>query len=743
MPEQSALVIAARPLSGETSSGEVLSRGARAVAAAYIVAAMAYLGWRPTTFNDDALLFSVVIYAAELFGFGLSILHLAMTWRLTQREPPPPEPGLAVDVFIPTINEPVDLVRRTVMAAMRMDYPHLTWLLDDGNRPAMRALAAELGCRYLARSDNIHAKAGNLNHALAHSAGGFVALFDADHAPRRDFLTRTLGYFRDPRVAFVQTPQDFFNLDSYEHRQAPQRQRVWMEQSFFWRVIQRGKDWWNAAFFCGSCAVMRRSALDDAGGIATGSVTEDLHTSLRIHKKGWRSVYHAEPLAFGVAPASIQQYLRQRLRWGQGAMQVLRRERILFARGLSAGQRLCYLATLGAYLDGWQKLVFYLAPAFVLLTGIMPVADLGAEFFARFIPYYLLTFLMFEEMGRGFGRALLVEQYNMARFAAFLLATLGFFRKSLRFDVTSKLLTADGERGLLLMLPQILVLAANVLAIPLGVALNLASPTLPASALVANIVWASVNAGLAVILLRFSRDRLRYRRGEYRFPIPLPARIHLTDGAPVFGIIDDISGDGFSFYGRASESIAPGDVLRIEIFLPTTSLSVDAAVRSLRRGGEGDQHYVKAIGCSFIWADRDQQDQLAVFLYASDVQWKLNGLGEQAVPPLQRLRRWLSGVAEDTAPAPRWASAMVLEGEGPEEHEAAVGIISVGGADRRLVTLKPIPEDRPIRLRIFTRSGSARFGGSARLRERISTPTQPLHHYALRLDTAPEPSAAP
>ena len=168
------------------------------------------------------------------------------------------------------------MLRRTLLAASRMEYPHQTWLLDDGNRPEARALADSLGCRYLARERNTDAKAGNLNNALQHSEAELIAVFDADHAPARDFLTRTLGYFADPAVAFVQTPQDFYNLDSYQHRQHPRRHLVWTEQSLFFRVIQRGKDCWNAAFFCGSCAVLRRRALDKIGGFATGSVTEDL-----------------------------------------------------------------------------------------------------------------------------------------------------------------------------------------------------------------------------------------------------------------------------------------------------------------------------------------------------------------------------------------------------------------------------------------------------------------------------------
>jgi cellulose synthase (UDP-forming) len=255
-----------------------------------------------------------------------------MCWRLSVRSAPAPCEGLSVDVFVPTYNESVELVRKTLLAAQAMDYAHTTWLLDDGRRPEMKALAEQLGCRYLARADNAHAKAGNLNHALAQSRAELVAIFDADHAPRRDFLTQTLGYFDDDaspscrrhRTSTTSTPQ---------HRRRGAGRAVWTEQSLFFRVIQRGKDCWNAAFFCGSCAVVRRSALDAVGGFATGTVTEDLHTSMRIHAKGWKSVFHAEPMAFGLAPESIEPFIGQRVRWGQGAMHVWRKEGILTHRG--------------------------------------------------------------------------------------------------------------------------------------------------------------------------------------------------------------------------------------------------------------------------------------------------------------------------------------------------------------------------------------------------------------------------
>lgn len=288
---------------------ERLSAFAQILIFLYLALATIYLVWRAGTLNPDAPVFSGLVYGAELFGFGTTLLHLFMVWRLSVRHAPPAPSGLSVDIFVPSYNEPVDMVRRTLLAARNVDYPHDTWLLDDGNRAEMAALAAELGIHYLARTDNRHAKAGNLNNALKHSTADFIATFDADHAPKRNFLDETLGFFRDPKLSFVQTPQDFFNLDSYQHRKSPRDQQVWTEQSLFFRVIQRGKDVWGAAFFCGSCAVVRRSTLDEIGGFCARSITEDLETSVAIHKAGYRSIYTPEPLAFGIAPSSASPFL--------------------------------------------------------------------------------------------------------------------------------------------------------------------------------------------------------------------------------------------------------------------------------------------------------------------------------------------------------------------------------------------------------------------------------------------------
>ncbi len=711
-----------------TQDHETLHVPQQSVVLVFLAVAIWYLSWRAGTLNSDALVFSWVIYAAELFGFGTVLLHLFMTWRLKVRRSPEAPDGLKVAVFIPTYNESVDLVRNTLIASMHMEYPHETWLLDDGNRPQMRALADELGAHYLTRTENIHAKAGNLNHALLHTDADFIAVFDADHAPQRHFLTRTLGYFQDEKVAFVQTPQDFFNLDSYQHRWLPGRRSVWTEQALFFRVIQRGKDYWNAAFFCGSCAVVRREALDRIGGFATETVTEDLHTSIRLHKLGYRSVYHPESLAFGLAPSSVVPFLKQRVRWGQGAMQVWRQEGVLTARGLSLPQRLNYLASMATYFDGWQKGIFYLAPAVVLITGVMPISALGMEFFLHFIPYYLLSFWVFEEVGRGYGRSLLIEQYNMGRFAAFAWATLALFRRKLRFSVTSKGLSRASETYRFL-IPQMTILGLNVLGLLAGLVLFMVMDGhLPVLALLVNSVWAAINLSLALAVVLFTLGRADQRRIEYRFPIPLPARIRFEGGACLLVTVDDISSDGCRLYGPLPPSLGMGDPLAGVIALPSGSVPFRARTVALIRSESSGEPYTKAVGCEFLWESDAERDALKLFLYGSDLQWHLHSLREQSHTPLGWLAGLWHGDRTEDLGLDRW-NAVTYRFPGEQDDEL-LGLVSLPlghGRQRQFLSFAPLPPRGRLEGRITTRMEQADFSAIIGECRMVESPIAPLY----------------
>jgi cellulose synthase (UDP-forming) len=232
----------------------------RLVAAANMLAGLAYLSWRYTaSVNPAALILSVLLLAAESYGF----LYALTMWKPIRRVSLPPPEGCSVDVFITTYNEPQEIVRMTAEAAVAIEWSPLSvYILDDGARAEMRDLASRLGCGYITRGEewkgkDRHAKAGNVNNALGLTSGEFILMLDADQIPDPTIISKILGYFNDPRLAFVQSPQSFYNL--------PPGDPFGSDAPLFYGPIMRGKDGWNAAFFCGSNALLRREALMQVG----------------------------------------------------------------------------------------------------------------------------------------------------------------------------------------------------------------------------------------------------------------------------------------------------------------------------------------------------------------------------------------------------------------------------------------------------------------------------------------------
>ncbi len=663
-----------------------------------------YLTWRLGTFNPDAPIFSTLLYGAELFGLATVLMHGFMTWRLSVRQSQTPEEGKSVDVFITTLNEDASIIRRTALTALSMDYQHNTWILDDGNRKEIRALAENLGCGYISREVNTHAKAGNLNHALSLTSGEFIAIFDADHAPKKSFLARTLGYFRDAEVAFVQTPQDFYNLDSYQHRTNEKLKRVWTEQSLFFRIIQRGKDVWNAAFFCGSCAVIRRSALEAIGGFATDTVTEDLHTSVRLHKAGFKSVYHDESLAFGIAASQVKPFLSQRIRWGKGAMQVWRMEGIVFSRNLTLAQKICYMASILTYFDGWQKFIYYITPAMVLMTGLIPVNTTMNDFLLHFVPYFVLSLWSFEELGRGYGRTLIIEQYNMARFGAFCSATLGLVFPASRFRVTSKHMTATSGMWRWLV-PQYGVLILNAAAIVAGALLYMNIRHISFFSLTANILWSMINLLMAGFILAFSQKRAAFQRSDYRFSIPLTARMQQPEGELLVAL-QDISSSGITVIIPGIHLLQRGDDIKGEIFLPDGFLPFRATVCNASRQKLPQQ--MTRIGCKFSWERDQDRNRLERFLHGSDLEWQLHHLSERSPTLLERLlpKQMRNDGKDELKEAKRRAQldASILYYPSEQDHRAqpAMMINANGKSGKNIVSFLPIPLGSDIESRVFS-----------------------------------------
>lgn len=340
-----------------------------------------YLYWRITeTLVTDGVLESLLsagLLAAECYAWLVLVLSFfQVAWPLERKIVPLPEKTdtwPSVDVYIPTYNESLEVVRDTVLAAQNIDYPSdklNIYLLDDGKRPEFGAFASKAGVGYITRSDNAHAKAGNLNNALKETTGELICIFDCDHISTRAFLQATVGAFLvEENLALLQTPHHFYSPDPFERNLVSGRE-VPHEGELFYGPIQKGNDYWNATFFCGSCAVIRRTALEQINGFAVETVTEDAHTALKLQRKGWATAYLGIPMAAGLATERLSLHIVQRARWARGMTQILRRDNPLLGRGLTLPQRLCYLSAMLHFQFPLARFVFLTAPLAYLLFGL-------------------------------------------------------------------------------------------------------------------------------------------------------------------------------------------------------------------------------------------------------------------------------------------------------------------------------------------------------------------------------------
>ncbi|MFH7242233.1 MAG: UDP-forming cellulose synthase catalytic subunit [Spirulina sp.] len=629
-----------------------------------IVVTLRYLYYRTlNTLNFDGWVnttFSLLLYAAELYAIGTLILAYFQTLKLKHRrsvsmDRVPLDQWPQVDVYIPTYNEDIEIVRKTALAALVIDYPagkKNIYVLDDGRkyperRAKLRQMCEEIDCELVTRGDNNHAKAGNINSALNRTPGDLVLILDCDHIPTRNILKETVGFFLNPKVSLVQTPHWFYNPDPFERNLLTQG-KVPVGNELFYKVLQKGNDFWNASFFCGSAAIVRKKHLLEVGGIAVETVTEDCHTSLRLHSKGYETVYYDKIMVAGLAPEKFSSYVGQQVRWARGMAQILRLEWPLFNRKLTIPQRICYTSATTHFFFGFPRLMYAIAPIAFLMFGVNLVRGLGVETLTYALPSILLALNANYIIQKGVRFSFWNEifEYSMAfqdgivTFMALVNPKMG------SFNVTDKGLQVtkrdfDWASVRLLVIIGILSLVSLIL-VPYWLITELQD----ADAVWINATWCVVNLVLlsAAILVALEQPQLRQSHRLNR-----QLRVTVFSGNSTFhGSTIDISETGAQILLTDWPNLP--DTVDVEIHGDTTS-RVFLQGRVLRVNPRNDQEV--AITVTFEDMTQAQQDDLMLVIFSDVSQW-YSQTRNNADKPLESIRFLMTSLLRafrDTKPS--------------------------------------------------------------------------------------------
>ncbi|WP_239805388.1 UDP-forming cellulose synthase catalytic subunit [Croceicoccus hydrothermalis] len=527
-----------------------------------IVVSTRYIFWRTTqTLDFESVTGAVLggtLYAAELYAYLILVLGFLQTAYPLDRPivsmRGEPEDWPTVDIFVPTYNEDLDIVRNTVFAAMDIDYPadrFRVYILDDGRRPEFQAFAREAGCGYLTRADNKHAKAGNLNMAMRKTEGELIAIFDCDHVPTRAFLQTTLGWFqRDAKLALLQTPHHFYSPDPVQ-RNLQTVEDLPGEGDLFYGPVQKGNDLWNAAFFCGSCAVIRRDALMQTNGFAGETVTEDAHTALKLQRMGWNTAYIDTRLSAGLATERLALHVGQRIRWARGMTQIMRIDNPLTGRGLNLRQRLCYLNAMLHFQFPVPRIVFLISPLAYLFFGENVIEASASLIFAYALPH-LYCAMVSGAIIHGRNRRPFWSEIYETLLAFHLvkptIATLFQPRKG-KFNVTDKGSSLqDTYFDFNIVRPHLICIALVLLGIVVGAVKLAYFPHLfdiQADSFALNTAWASFSLIILIASVSVARETRETRR-NIRIPAKLPITVHFDNGHLIDATSQEISMGGLS-----------------------------------------------------------------------------------------------------------------------------------------------------------------------------------------------------
>ncbi|ADV82217.1 UDP-forming cellulose synthase catalytic subunit [Terriglobus saanensis] len=532
--------------------------------------------------------FILVLCFAESYAFAILFLGYLQTMWPLRRTPVPlpdnPDDWPEIDLLIPTYNEPLNIVRYTVLASMNIDWPAdklNIYILDDGKREEFRAFAEEAGVGYMTRDDNLHAKAGNINRALKRLKAPLVAIFDCDHVPTRSFLQVTIGWFlRDQKLGMLQTPHHFYSPDPFE-RNLGQFRTIPNEGELFYGIVQDGNDFWNATFFCGSCAVLRKTALDEIGGIAVETVTEDAHTSLRMQMNGWNTAYINIPQAAGLATERLSGHVKQRIRWARGMIQIMRTDNPLFCKGLKPAQRLCYFNAMTHFLYALPRLIFLTAPLIYLILGHTNVPGYWAAILAYAFPHLVLSSIANSRIQGQHRHSFWNEIYEtvlapyifLPTMLAFINPKLGSFNVTAKGGVVSDRffdnriaapftwMLGINVIGLLCAIPRFLQFPGSDSVFPLNVLASMYDGSHPGT-IVMNLIWTLFNMMVLGVATSVAWES-QQRRTTVRVIMQVSAHVMLSSGTSISGITADVSSGGVMMETDMPMNIPVGESVRL------------------------------------------------------------------------------------------------------------------------------------------------------------------------------------
>ncbi len=606
-----------------------------------------YMFWRltETTYWERPLdaAWGLLLVAAEVYSAIVLMLGYFQTaWPLRRKPMPLPasrDEWPTVDIFIPTYNEPLGVVKPTIYAALAIDYPAdkiSIHVLDDGRRPEFKAFCEEVGVTWTIRTHNRHAKAGNINEALKITKGEYLAIFDCDHIPTRSFLQIGLGWFlRDKQLSMLQTPHHFFSPDPFERNLGTFR-KVPNEGELFYGLVQDGNDLWNATFFCGSCALLRRTMVEEIGGIAVETVTEDAHTALKLHRLGYTTAYLAIPQAAGLATESLSGHIGQRIRWARGMTQIFRIDNPLTGKGLKLGQRLCYLNGMMHFFYGIPRLVFLTAPLSYLFFGAHVIHAAAGTIAIFALPHMMHASITNSRMQRSFRHSFWAEVYESV-LASYITAPtlLALINPKLgKFNVTAK----GGQISkdyfdYAISRPYLFLLVLNLLGFIAGLVniyLNWGDRG-EVSTIVLNLAWTTYNMLILGASVAAASER-RQVRTTHRVEMKMPVMLKFSTGRTLACETMDYSEGGVGVKLPGGLEVPLHEKVTVSLFRGDEEYAFPATVGFTAAG---------RVGLRFSALTREQEFEFVKTTFARADAWTNWSEGRTPDAPLRGLRHVL------------------------------------------------------------------------------------------------------